>query len=385
MKKPIYMDYNGTTPLDSEVIEAMRQFMERDFGNPSSSHLYGIEPKRAVDKARRQVASLIGCKPSEIIFTSGGTESNNYAIFGTLGCKNLEGKRVITSSIEHPAILEPLRFLETMGVSAIYLPVDESGIVDPADVESNIDDKTLLITIMHSNNEVGSIQPIEEISRIAKSRGVVFHTDASQSLGKTTCDIKTLGVDMLTVAGHKLYAPKGVGALYIREGLTLDKLMYGAGQEMGKRPGTENVIGIVGLGKACEIAGLELRENILHMKSMRDRLEKGFRSRISGIRFNGHIEKSLPNTLNVSFRDIEANRLLEEIGLDVAASAGAACHSDHVKISHVLEAMKVPLEYAKGAIRFSLGKHTTSDEIDHTVDVVCNATDLLRKSREIQS
>lgn len=378
MKKPIYMDYNGTTPHSPEVLTAMRRFIEDEFGNPSSSHMYGIEPKRAVEIARRQVASLIGCKPADLIFTSGGTESNNYAIFGTVGYKNLVGKKVITSAIEHPAILEPLKYLESRGVSVTYVPVDEFGCVSCSDIESNIDDKTVLITIMHSNNEVGSIQPIEAISDLARRHGIIFHTDASQSLGKTPCDVDSLGVDLLTIAGHKLYAPKGIGALYVRPGTDLTRIMYGAGQEMGKRPGTENVVGIVGLGKACELAQHSLSQNICHMRKLRDKLRKGFENQIPDIRFNGHPEKSLPNTLNVSFRGVEANRILEEIGLEVAASAGAACHSDHVKISHVLEAMKVPMDYAMGAIRFSLGRHTTQEEIDRTLEVVCNAVQRLR-------
>lgn len=380
MRKPIYLDYNGTTPHAAEVVEAMKQFLEDDFGNPSSSNLYGIEPKRGIDQARRQVASLIGCKYTEVIFTSGGTESNNYAILGTVGLDNFVGKKVITSSIEHPAILEPLRRLEAMGVSVSYVPVDEYGCVNPHEIESRIDKNTVLITVMHSNNEVGSIQPIDKISKIARTHGILFHSDTSQSLGKVPCDVNDLGVDMLTVAGHKLYAPKGIGALYIRDGVTLAKILYGAGQEMDRRPGTENVTGIVGLGKACEIAKRDLAHNMVHMKTLRDRLKNGLITRIPDVRQNGHPEKCLPNTLNVSFRGVEANRILEEIGLEVAASAGAACHSDHIKVSHVLEAMNVPLEYAKGAIRFSLGRDTNEKEIDRTIEIVSNSINLLRDS-----
>lgn len=379
MGKPIYLDYNGTTPLDPEVVDAMKQFLEKDFGNPSSSHLYGIEPKRAVAGARKKVASLIGCAPQEVIFTSGGTESNNFAIFGTIGFDDLSGKKVITSCIEHPAVIEPLRYLESRGLSVYHVPVDLYGTVIFDMLESAIDDKTTLITVMHSNNEVGSIQPIEQISGVAKSRNVVFHTDASQSLGKVPIDVGSLGVDMLTIAGHKLYAPKGIGALYVREGVELKKLMYGAGQEMGKRPGTENVAGIVGLGKACEIAQRNLTQNSTRMRRLLEHLKVGLENKVRYLRFNGHPEKGLPNTLNVSFKDIEANRLLEEVGLEVAASAGAACHSDHVMISHVLEAMKVPLDYAKGAIRFSLGRNTTVDEIDRTIEIVTSAVALLRE------
>ena len=377
MRKPIYLDYNATTPLDPEVISAMKQFVEDEFGNPSSSHLFGIEPKRAVANARRQVASLIGCKENEVIFTSGGTESNNYAIFGVTGFKDLLGKKIITSAIEHPAILEPLKYLETMGVSVTYIPVDEYGCVSAESVKSEIDDKTVLITVMHSNNEVGSIQPINEVSGLARSHNILFHTDASQSLGKTPCDVKGLGVDMLTIAGHKLYAPKGVGALYVREGISLNRVLYGAGQEMGMRPGTENVTGIVGLGKACEIAERDLRQNMITMRMLRDRLRKGLSDQLDDIRFNGHLDQCLPNTLSVSFGGIEANRILEEIGLDIAASAGAACHSDHIKVSHVLEALRAPIEYAKGTIRFSLGRYTNEDEIDQAIRIVSKAIKLL--------
>lgn len=379
MKKPIYLDYNGTTPLDPEVIAEMKQFLEEEFGNPSSSHLYGIEPKRAIAKARGQVASLIGCNPGEVVFTSGGTESNNSAICGITGFSDLAEKRVITSQIEHPAVIEPLKRLETMGLSVNYVSVNSRGLVNPDEIESCIDQKTVLITIMHSNNEVGSIQPIEEISQLAKKRNIPFHTDACQSLGKVNVDVNVLGVDMLTIAGHKLYAPKGIGVLYVKKGTHLNNMMYGAGQEAGRRPGTENVPGIVGLGKACEITQRDLSTNSVSMKKLKDRLKSGLEIRLPDLRFNGHPEKSLPNTLNVSFKDVEANRLLEEIGLDVAASAGAACHSDHVTISHVLQAMKVPLNFAKGSIRFSLGKNTTSEEIDKTVETVSRAVKLLRK------
>lgn len=383
MRKPIYLDYNATTPLAPEVIAAMKQFVEDEFGNPSSSHLFGIEPKRAVAKARRQVASLLGCRENEVIFTSGGTESNNYAIFGVTGFRDLLGKKIITSAIEHPAILEPLKYLETMGVSVAYVPVDEYGYVSASGVESEIDDKTVLITIMHSNNEVGSIQPVKEISGVARSHNIVFHTDASQSLGKIPCAVNELGVDILTVAGHKLYAPKGVGALYVREGIALNKVLHGAGQEMGMRPGTENVTGIVGLGKACEIAERDLTQNMINMKMLRDRLRTGLRDQLEDIRFNGHSDQCLPNTLSVSFRGIEANRILEEIGLDIAASAGAACHSDHIKVSHVLEAMKTPIEYAKGTIRFSLGRNTNADEIDQVIRIVSKAIKLLRSLKQV--
>ena len=373
MEKPIYLDYNGTTPLDPEVVAAMQPFFE-EFGNPSSTHWYGIAPKQAVAKAREQVASLLNCGLREIVFTSGGTESNNYAIAGTAFRLQGKGNHIVTCRIEHPAVLEVCRFLETLGFRVTYLPVDESGLLRASDVAEAVTSQTILITIMHANNEVGTIQPIEEISEIARNRGIVFHTDAAQSVGKIPIDVNELAVDLLSVAGHKVYAPKGVGALYIRRQMEPEKFMLGAGQEDGKRAGTENVLGIVGLGKACEIAGRDLKRNMSVLKTTRDNLQKGIQEKLGDlVRFNGHAEKRLPNTLSLSFRGVEADRILEEIGLDVAASAGAACHSGDVSISHVLEAMKVPLEWAKGTLRFTTGKFTTEAEIAKAIDVVSDA------------
>jgi cysteine desulfurase len=378
MVKPIYLDYNGTTPHALEVIEAMRPFLETEFGNPSSSHWYGIAGKRALQTARDQVAAALNCSAEEIIFTSGGTESNNHAIQGTCFALRAKGNHIITSQVEHPAVLEVCRWLESSGFETTYLPVDEYGLVSVGDVERAIRPETILITIMYANNEVGTVQPIEEISRLAKARGIVMHTDAAQAVGKVPTDVKTLGVDLLSVAGHKLYAPKGVGALYVRGGLELAKFMHGAGQEKGKRAGTENVLEIAGLGKACEIAARDLAGNMAHMKDMRDRLYQGLQARLGEkIRVNGHPEKRLPNTLSISFRGLEANRILEEIGLDVAASAGAACHADQVVISSVLQAMNVPLEWAKGTLRFTTGRMTTEDEIDRAIKVIADAAESL--------
>jgi len=374
MIKPIYLDYNGTTPHDPEVIEAMRPFLETEFGNPSSTHWYGIKPKQAVEAARRQVAGILDCNPSEVIFTSGGTESNNHAIRGVARqLSRGKGNHIITSSFEHPAVFEVCRSLESYGFETTYLPVGEAGLVDPDDVASAIRPTTILITIMHANNEVGTVQPLAEISRIAKQHGIVMHTDAAQSVGKIPTDVEKLGVDLLSVAGHKVYAPKGIGALYVRPPLALEKFCHGAGQEMGRRAGTENVLEIVGLGKACEIALRDLDKNMARMKFLRDRLHEGLLGRLPNIRLNGHLDQRLPNTLNLSFKGQEANRILEEIGLEVAASAGAACHSDSVAISHVLQAMGVPLEWAKGTLRFSVGRMTTEAEIDKTIRVVAEA------------
>jgi cysteine desulfurase len=348
----------------------MRPYLETEFGNPSSSHWYGIKPKQALETARRQVAGILNCSPTEVFFTSGGTESNNHAIHGVARRFREKGNHIITSSFEHPAVLEVCRYLESDGFETTYLPVDEAGLVDPADVAGAVRPTTILITMMHANNEVGTVQPIAEISRIAKKHGIVMHTDAAQSVGKIPTDVEALGVDLLSLAGHKVYAPKGIGALYVRPPLVPEKFCYGAGQEMGWRAGTENMLEIVGLGKACEIAQRDLAKNMAHMKSLRERLHEGLLSRISSIRLNGHVQHRLPNTLSLSFRGQEANRILENIGLEVAASAGAACHSDSVEISHVLEAMDVPLEWAKGTLRFSVGRMTTEADIDKTIRVV---------------
>jgi cysteine desulfurase len=380
MPKPIYLDYNATTPHDSEVIEAMRPFFEEEFGNPSSSHYYGSKPKQAVIKAREQVASLLNCKPEEIIFTSGGTESNNFAIKGCAEAFPHKGNHIITSQIEHPAVLEVCRFLETTGFEITYLAVDESGLVNVADLAAAIKKETISISIMHANNEVGTVEPVAEIARLAKKHDIVFHTDAAQSVGKIPVDVDRLGVDLLSIAGHKVYAPKGVGALYVRQGLAPAKFMHGAGQEMAVRAGTENVLEIVGLGMACEIAGRDLEKNMTHMRAMRNRLFEGIKKEYDQVRLNGHPQKRLPNTLSISFLGLEANRILDAIGTEVAASAGAACHSDTVQISDVLKAMNVPLEWAKGTVRLTTGRMTTAAEIDTAVKVICAAVKQMKSS-----
>jgi cysteine desulfurase len=373
MPKPIYLDYNATTPHDPAVIESMRPFLETQFGNPSSSHWYGIAPQKAVETARTQLAEILNCDPGEVIFTSGGTESNNHAIRGVARTLRDRGNHIITSAIEHPAVLEVCKFLQQDGFETTYLPVSPDGLIDPAEVEKSIRPTTILITVMHANNEVGTVQPIQEISEIAQENNIVMHTDAAQSLGKIFTDTKELGVTLLSVAGHKVYAPKGIGALFVRSPVKLERFCHGAGQEMGRRAGTENVMEIVGLGKACEVAGRGLQNNMNHMKALRERLHEGLASRLGSVRLNGHPERRLPNTLSISFKGLEANRILEEIGLKVAASAGAACHSDRVEVSHVLKAMGVPLEWAKGTLRFSVGRMTTVAEIDEAIEVVADA------------
>jgi cysteine desulfurase len=363
--KPIYLDYNATTPIDPEVAEAMRPYILERFGNPSSSHWYGTQSKNAVEKARNQVANLLSCNPDEVVFTGGGSESNNYAIKGVAFANQEKGKHLITSSIEHPAVIEVCKYLQQKDFQVTYLPVDQFGQVDPRSVEKVINSSTILISIMHANNEVGTIQPIAEIAEIARSHGVAFHTDAAQSVGKIPTTVDNLGVDLLTVAGHKLYGPKGIGALYIRRGIQLEKLIHGADHEQGRRAGTENVLEIVGLGKACEIAKRDLNKNMDHTQKMRDLLYQELKAKLDELKLNGHPKNRLPNTLSVSFKNIEANKLLAKIDR-VAVSAGAACHSDSVKVSSVLQAMQVDLEYAMGTIRFSTGKMTTVEEVKET-------------------
>lgn len=367
--KPVYLDYNATTPIDPEVAEAIKPYLLEFFGNPSSSHWYGVQTKKAIETARGQVADLLGSQPEEIIFTSGGSESNNYALRGIAFANREKGNHIITSTIEHPAVTEVCRYLEAHNFWVTYLPVDQDGIVDPVNLEKAITPQTILISLMHANNEVGTIQPISDVSTLGKQNGIIIHTDAAQSAGKIPACVNELGIDLLSVAGHKLYAPKGIGALFIREGIDLEKLIHGAGHEQHKRAGTENVMGIVGLGKACEMAKRDLEKNMAHMKSMRDRLHHGLQEKLEGIRLNGHEEKRLPNTLSIAFPRIEADKLLSTIE-GVAASAGAACHSGHASISPVLTAMRVPEEYAKGTIRFSTGRMTTPEEIDQAIKII---------------
>jgi cysteine desulfurase len=378
MQRPVYLDYNGTTPHDTEVIQAMRPFLEQEFGNPSSAHFYGHKPKAAVETARRQVARLLECGPSEIVFTSGGTESNNHAIRGIARSRKSRGRHIITSTIEHPAVSEVCRFLEGDGFETTFVPVNGRGVVDIQKLRQAVRPDTILITIMHANNEVGTIQPIAEIAQIAAAGGIAMHTDAAQSVGKMVCDVRQLGVDLLSLAGHKLYAPKGVGALFVKQGVLPEKFCFGAGQESGWRAGTENVLEIVGLGKACEIAARDLGANMAHLKAMRDRLHQGLVASLEDVRLNGHDDQRLPNTLSLSFKALEADRILDAIGDRVAASAGAACHSGGVKLSHVLEAMQVPEPWAKGTIRFSVGRITAPEEIDQAIAVVVEAVSSLR-------
>ena len=380
--QPIYLDYNATTPVSREVASAMQPYIESRFGNPSSTHRYGTETKKAVEIARAQVAALIGCEPAEIVFTSGGTESNNYAIKGAALASAKKGNHIITSSIEHPAVFEVCKYLEKKGFEISWLPVDEYGIVDPAEVEKTIRPTTVLISIMHANNETGSIQPIEAIGKIATHHNILFHSDAAQSLGKIKTDVNTLHVDLLSIAGHKLYAPKGIGALYIRSGVMLEKLIHGADHEQNLRAGTENVIEIVGLGKACEIAAHHLKQNAIHYQKTRNYLHELISQSLPECKLNGHPEKRLPNTLSLSFPGVEANTLLNRLE-NIAASAGAACHAESIDVSAVLQAMKVPLRYAMGTLRFSTGRETTLPDIKQAAqEIIETARQLIPEHQE---
>ncbi len=372
----IYLDYNATTPIDPQVAEAMLPYVHAHFGNPSSGHSFGLAAREGVDLARAQVAGLLGCASTDLIFTSGGTEANNHAIKGVAAAYRDRGNHIITSTVEHPAVTEVCRYLESQGCRITWLPVDEYGLVAPRQVEQAITPQTLLVTIMHTNNEVGSIEPIAEIAEFAHHYGALLHTDCAQSVGKIPVRVDDLGADLLSIAGHKLYAPKGIGALYVRPGVHLEKLMHGANHEGNRRAGTENVIELVGLGAACELIDRNLTGYARRMQEMRDRLESGLRDCGADLRVNGHPERRLPNTSNVSFKGLEADRILA--GLEqVAASAGAACHSDRVEVSHVLAAMNVPMEYAMGTLRFSTGRYTTAAEIDQAVAEVRGAVNAL--------
>ncbi|HAQ39017.1 MAG TPA: selenide, water dikinase SelD [Saprospirales bacterium] len=378
----IYLDYNASTPLDKAVIEAMKPVLEMSYGNPSSMHKVGMEAKMLVEKARMQVAGLIHCDPSEIIFTSGGTESNNFAIKGAAFAHKEKGNHIITSAIEHPAVMEVCHYLEKNGFLLTVVEADEYGLIDPAKIEAAIRPETILISVMHANNEIGTIQDIAAIAKIAHEHQILMHCDAAQSAGKIATDIKNLGVDLMSIAGHKLYAPKGVGALYIKSGTRLEKLMHGANHEQNLRAGTENVLEIVGFGKACELAGKGLEHFGKHTLSLREKLYEGLKNALPEIKRNGHIEKSLPNTLSISFPGIEANTLVSRLE-HIAVSAGAACHAEHIDVSDVLKALKIPVQYAMGTIRFSLGKFTTEEEINQAIEQIIPVVNSLKNPDKI--
>lgn len=366
----IYLDYNATTPVLPQVIESMHHALTEGFGNPSSPHARGVQARSLVDKARSQVARLLGCGPEELIFTSGGSEANNHAIKGAAHSLRDRGRHLITSAVEHPAVSSVCDFLQAEGYEVTVLPVDGTGLVDPADLEAAIRSDTILVSIMHANNETGTIQPIAELARIAHKENAVFHTDAAQSVGKIPVLVDELGVDLLSVAGHKLYAPKGVGALYIRDGVTLSPLIHGASHEQGRRAGTENVPEIAGLGKACEIAREELMTRQKHLEGLRDRLHRAIVEQLPDVQLNGHPSLRLPNTLSLSFPGLNAPSLLDALD-NLAVSAGSACHAQGVEASPVLTAMGIPLDRALGTLRFSTGHFTTEEEVDSAAAMVC--------------
>ena len=369
--RPIYLDNNATTPLAPDVINAMAECLRHNFGNPSSAHPYGEKAKKAVEDARGKVANLIRAVPDEIIFTSGGTEANNLAIFGT--AQMFKSGHIISSSIEHPSVMNTLKHLEGRNFRITYLPVDKYGIIDPDDLKKHIKSNTFLITIMHSNNETGSIQPIAEIGDIAKGKGIVFHCDAAQSVGKVPVDVKRLNVDLLTIVSHKFYGPKGTGALYIKHGADIRPMLFGASHEKGLRPGTENVCSIAGLGKASEIAKKEMKARVSGMRHLTNIFHKELRREIPGIRLNGHPVKRLPNTLNLSFPNIQGSAMLERLKNDIAASTGSACHEGRHTPSSVLKAMGISDKDAFSAVRLSLGRDNTEAQIKKAVKAIVRA------------
>lgn len=377
--KIIYMDHNATTPLDAEVLEAMMPYLTDKFGNPSSStHAYGWEARRAVDEARSQVAGLIGAHPEEIIFTSGATEADNLAINGVAHAYRDRGNHIITSQIEHKAVLETCKFLEKEGFKVTYLPVDRYGMVDPEEVRRAITDKTILISIMFVNSEVGTIEPVEKIGEIAREKGVLFHSDAVQGAGKIETKVDKLKADLLSISGHKMYGPKGIGALYVKKGVKIEPLLHGGGHERGLRAGTENVPGIIGLGKACQKAGKVMKAEAIRLTKLRNRLYQGVMKRIKRVYLNGHSEKRLPGNLNLSFEFVEGESLILSLK-DFAISSGSACTSSSLKSSYVLLAMKVQEALSHCSLRICLGRSNKEDEVDYLVEELSKNVARLRE------
>jgi cysteine desulfurase len=376
----VYLDYNATTAVAPEVLAAMLPYFSDEYGNASSIHTFGQRARGAVEEARESVAALLGARPAEIMFSSGGTESNNHAIFGVVGAAQGSHKHVITSAVEHVAVLDPCRALEERGASVTVLPVDHDGIVSPEDVRRAIRPETVLITIMLANNELGTIEPIEEIGKIAAQFGVTLHTDAVQAAGKIPIDVTKLGVHLLSISAHKLYGPKGVGALYVRKGMRLDPLLYGGHSERDRRPGTEDVGSIAGLGKAAELAMLNMKKENQRIAALRDRLENGLLERIPHARVNGLRARRTPNTTNLTFPFIEGEAMVIALDLKgIACSTGAACSSGAVEPSHVLTAIGLAPEDARATLRLSLGNHTTDDEIDFALETIPPVIDRLRQ------
>jgi cysteine desulfurase len=378
----IYLDNNATTPVEPSVLDAMLPFLSADFGNASSIHTFGQRARAAVETAREQVASLINAKPQEIIFTSGGTESDNHAIFGI--AQALSHQRpcthIITSSVEHEAVLNSCQALEKSGIAVTYLAVSHDGLVDLQDVRKAIRPETVLITVMHANNELGAVQPLAEIGRIASEHKICFHTDAVQSIGKIPVDVRVLHLDLLSLSGHKLYAPKGIGAIFIKSGTRLRQFLFGGHHQRGFRPGTENVAGIVGLGKAAELARLSLAEDAARISGLRNQLEQGLLGRVPDARANGAAAPRTPNTSNITFEGIEGEALVIALDLQgLACSTGAACSSGALEPSHVLTAIGLSASEARASLRFSLGRHTTAGEIDAALEIIPSAVERLRR------
>lgn len=374
------MDHNATTPLNHEIFKAMQPYFEEKFGNASSIHAFGREAKEAMEKAREQVAKLLGADPSEIVFTSGGTESNNFALKGLSWANEDWGKRIITSQIEHHAVLNPCEFLEKQGFEVVRLKVDKEGRVDLDQLQEAINEETLLISIMHANNEVGTIQDIKTIGKIAKEKDVYFHTDAVQTVGKIPIDVKQCHIDLLSLSAHKIYGPKGVGALYIRKGTKMWPLQHGGHHERNRRAGTENVPGIVGLGKACEISLHTMKGEADYLQDLRDRLQHGIEELIDDVYLNGHATFRLPGTLSMCFQYVEGESIVLNLDLNgVAASSGSACTSGSLEPSHVLMAMGVPPDLAQGSVRFSLGRDNTKEDVERVLEVLPEIIQRLRK------
>jgi len=379
--KRIYLDYNATTPLDPRVFEAMLPYMKEEFGNPSSIHSFGRKGKAALDDSREQVAELIGALPKEVVFTSGGSESNNFAIKGVAFSLREKGSHLITTKVEHASVIESFEFLKTLGFKVTYLGVDEYGLIDLEELKRSINDETILVSVMFANNETGVVMPIEEIAEIVKEKGIILHTDAVQAAGKIEIDLRKIPVDLLSLSAHKLYGPKGVGALFIREGVKINPIIHGGGQERGRRSGTENVPGIVGLGKACEIAKEEMETENARVVELRDKLHRGILERIDGVKLNGHPEKRLANTLNLSFKGVDGESLVINLDLEgIAVSTGSACSEGNVDPSHVLLAMGMSRELATSSIRFSLGRFTKGEDIEYVLDILPGIVSRIREA-----
>ena len=378
--RKVYLDNNATTRMREEVLEAMLPYYKDIYGNASSVHEFGRTARRAVDDARDKVARLLGASSAEeIIFTSGGTEADNFAIKGVAHALKAKGNYIITSSIEHQAVLNTCKFLEKDGYKVTYLHVDKNGLIDLDELKNAITDKTILVTVMYANNEVGTIEPVEEIGRIVKESGVYFHTDAVQAVGKIPFDIKNINVDLLSMSGHKIYGPKGIGALYIKKGTKIIPQMHGGHHEMQKRAGTENVAGIVGLGKASELASKEVMQEASRLKDLRDYLYQGLVSRIESVRLNGHPDKRLPNTLNVGFKYLEGESIVLNLDMEgIAVSTGSACTSGSLEPSHVLTAMGIDPAETQGSIRYSLGRDNTREDMDYVLEVTPSIINRLR-------